>query len=62
MTVPKFKKLKNFEYPYLGKTQSNSMRPTAMITTCKYNIKPQHDGNVLCSAGPSVKGKSQVYL
>jgi len=28
-------------YWYLEKTQSNSMRSTAMITICKYYIKPR---------------------
>jgi len=32
-------KLKSL-YGYLEKSQSNSMGPTAMITICKYYIKP----------------------
>jgi len=34
-----FEKLKSL-YWYLEKTQSNSMRPNATITMCKYHIKP----------------------
>jgi len=47
-------------YWYLEKTQGHSMRPTAMITICKYYIKPLEGVNILCSADPSVKAKSQV--
>jgi len=34
-----FEELKSL-YPYLEKTQRNSVRPTVMITTCKYYVQP----------------------
>jgi len=33
-------KLKSL-YWYLERTQNNSMRPSAMITICKYYVKPR---------------------
>jgi len=49
-----FQKLKSL---YLKKTQGNLMRPTAMITICKYCIKPQQGVDILCPAGSTVKRK-----
>ena len=54
-------KLKSL-YWYLEETQSHSMRPTAMITMCKYYFKSREGASILCTTDPSVKAKSQVSL
>jgi len=46
-------------YWYLEETQGHSMRPTAIITICKYYIKPRKGVNILCPADPS---ESEVFL
>jgi len=45
-----------------GKASKSRYRPTAMITICKYYIKPRYGVTRLCPAYLSVKAKSQVFL
>ena len=46
----------------MEKTQSNSMKPIAMITICKYYIKHSKVSIYCAPLAPQWKAKSQVYL
>ena len=54
-------KLKSL-YWYLEKTQCHSMRSTAMITICKFYIKPRQVVNILCPYWPLSESKVSVCL